>query len=128
MLRCSPNCSRFAFFCSKLLCGGARRKPRRLPSPQTRSLLPVKVRAESLLSWSAITSTFGVALITLSRFGSYWTPVQRRHTWMRNVRRLLGLALRVNPKQSWSAFLECDCRSEEHTSELQSPMYLVCRL
>src|SRR5437764_4422693 len=22
----------------------------------------------------------------------------------------------------------CDCRSEEHTSELQSPMYLVCRL
>src|SRR5437762_10515490 len=23
---------------------------------------------------------------------------------------------------------EIDCRSEEHTSELQSPMYLVCRL
>src|SRR5437764_11295036 len=22
----------------------------------------------------------------------------------------------------------CSCRSEEHTSELQSPMYLVCRL
>src|ERR1017187_969252 len=24
--------------------------------------------------------------------------------------------------------LALDCRSEEHTSELQSPMYLVCRL
>src|SRR5437762_9564776 len=24
--------------------------------------------------------------------------------------------------------LWCICRSEEHTSELQSPMYLVCRL
>src|SRR5437764_9854109 len=24
--------------------------------------------------------------------------------------------------------LEVSCRSEEHTSELQSPMYLVCRL
>src|SRR5437762_10781201 len=26
------------------------------------------------------------------------------------------------------AFKRYDCRSEEHTSELQSPMYLVCRL
>src|SRR5437879_8534300 len=29
----------------------------------------------------------------------------------------------INPFSRWSA-----ARSEEHTSELQSPMYLVCRL
>src|SRR5436189_4416767 len=30
--------------------------------------------------------------------------------------------------RSWSIFLNSTSRSEEHTSELQSPMYLVCRL
>src|SRR5437879_10876196 len=29
---------------------------------------------------------------------------------------------------SWGSGTPCRCRSEEHTSELQSPMYLVCRL
>src|SRR5436189_2723073 len=28
----------------------------------------------------------------------------------------------------WTARAPTTCRSEEHTSELQSPMYLVCRL
>src|SRR3712207_8057416 len=36
------------------------------------------------------------------------------------------------PTPSWSACSMCDyriaCRSEEHTSELQSRQYLVCRL
>ena len=36
---------------------------------------------------------------------------------------LVFLAWRFTP-QVWLA----DIRSEEHTSELQSPMYLVCRL
>src|SRR5437879_8217807 len=29
---------------------------------------------------------------------------------------------------SYTVHVECRSRSEEHTSELQSPMYLVCRL
>src|SRR5437764_2332328 len=32
------------------------------------------------------------------------------------------------PPPSWSYFRRLPTRSEEHTSELQSPMYLVCRL
>src|SRR5437762_14284016 len=48
-----------------------------------------------------------------------------------------GRAFRVGGKQASPTrpeldhaglFLECLDRSEEHTSELQSPMYLVCRL
>src|ERR1017187_10517886 len=31
----------------------------------------------------------------------------------------------TSPSTPWKA---PECRSEEHTSELQSPMYLVCRL
>src|SRR5437764_15400690 len=33
----------------------------------------------------------------------------------------------LTPEEALS-FNICDLRSEEHTSELQSPMYLVCRL
>src|SRR5437879_9072801 len=40
--------------------------------------------------------------------------------------------MRLKEMSSFPAFattlLTCDSRSEEHTSELQSPMYLVCRL
>src|SRR5437879_6641624 len=32
------------------------------------------------------------------------------------------------PPRHFSSLSEEKCRSEEHTSELQSPMYLVCRL
>src|SRR5437762_8285640 len=33
-----------------------------------------------------------------------------------------------NAGHKFSEFRNCSGRSEEHTSELQSPMYLVCRL
>src|ERR1017187_10242774 len=36
--------------------------------------------------------------------------------------------LRAFPGQSFRAYPDRDGRTEEHTSELQSPMYLVCRL
>src|SRR5437764_12493749 len=42
-------------------------------------------------------------------------PICRHRLWQRAQRRAHGARLR-------------DGRSEEHTSELQSPMYLVCRL
>src|SRR5437762_6499347 len=38
------------------------------------------------------------------------------------------LGLTDEAKRAWQRYLEVDSRSEEHTSELQSPMYLVCRL
>src|SRR5437879_10433189 len=39
-----------------------------------------------------------------------------------------GAALAADPLQLPLASQSVDLRSEEHTSELQSPMYLVCRL
>src|SRR5437762_5728280 len=36
--------------------------------------------------------------------------------------------LRAAPDQDGREVLDLQVRSEEHTSELQSPMYLVCRL
>src|SRR5437879_3263166 len=45
--------------------------------------------------------------------------------WLRDTRALAADFVR----QGYKAVLACvDSRSEEHTSELQSPMYLVCRL
>src|SRR5437763_4665883 len=38
-----------------------------------------------------------------------------------------GPALRDRPRGLWAGIILI-ARSEEHTSELQSPMYLVCRL
>src|SRR5437762_8407871 len=35
---------------------------------------------------------------------------------------------RLNSKYTFETFVIGSSRSEEHTSELQSPMYLVCRL
>src|SRR5437764_6438371 len=40
--------------------------------------------------------------------------------WLRSNRDRAGLRIRL--------FRRASVRSEEHTSELQSPMYLVCRL
>src|SRR5437762_1665630 len=37
------------------------------------------------------------------------------------------LPLRIDDRARWQE-IEARSRSEEHTSELQSPMYLVCRL
>src|SRR5688500_19827396 len=52
----------------------------------------------------------------------------RRHVYLRHVRN--GMALQLLPAAANE--LQChtvsDVRSEEHTSELQSPCNLVCRL
>src|SRR2546426_4518668 len=72
----------------------------------------------------------------------------RRHWWWRARERLiLDVLRRLRPGAGWSAILDVGCgdglfferlaefgpvegveRSEEHTSELQSPCNLVCRL
>src|SRR5947208_5236946 len=58
--------------------------------------------------------------IQLRRAASRETPVHfqtvSRLHWLRSFPRLAG------PRKSW------ETRSEEHTSELQSPDHLVCRL
>src|SRR5258707_7262878 len=47
------------------------------------------------------------------------TPTSRRPSWRRHERRLCP-SVRRSGSREW--------RSEEHTSELQSRQYLVCRL
>src|SRR5437763_6441672 len=66
---------------------------------------------------------------TLFRSVRMWKSVARAE--------LLGTAVKVSPQplpqlhaavQRCAAALHIASRSEEHTSELQSPMYIVCRL
>src|SRR3712207_8843494 len=51
------------------------------------------------------------------------------HEYAHNVQFELGFYELQHPRDGVKAFeLQADCRSEEHTSELQSRQYLVCRL
>src|SRR3712207_8693874 len=61
-------------------------------------------------------------LVLLSRF--FWNIVR---AFLLNVE-YLPLFLNTLPKYDVSRVLWHFCRSEEHTSELQSRQYLVCRL
>src|SRR5437763_4887228 len=80
---------------------------------------PVQVPAEVerlVLSVAISTATWGCG-----RIAAYLTRGWRLKVAPSTVQRVLrraGLATRPAAR----------CRSEEHTSELQSPMYLVCRL
>src|SRR5437762_9820442 len=75
----------------------------------------------------------------------FWYSLAKRYTWATQF--FLGLAMAIAPVGGWLAagggrgwepwllglaialwVGGFDVRSEEHTSELQSPMYLVCRL
>src|SRR5437879_8572806 len=50
-------------------------------------------------------------------------PLTHIHPWAMTAAIAGRCAYRQNPEAFWKLH-----RSEEHTSELQSPMYLVCRL
>src|SRR5437879_11541537 len=52
--------------------------------------------------------------------------VLRRAEGSREAEVAAALGVSINTVSTWSRRFEQ--RSEEHTSELQSPMYLVCRL
>src|SRR5438876_1086904 len=56
--------------------------------------------------------------------------VRAQAAWMRELGKRLCLAPRARPRLSFARNdLDGDlARSEEHTSELQSPVHLVCRL
>src|SRR5690348_17998494 len=64
---------------------------------------------------------------TLFRSRWNWRVHLLQSDWADNVVRGAGIepALRKVVRQSWQV---PRCRSEEHTSELQSPVHLVCRL
>src|SRR5437879_9752545 len=71
----------------------------------------------------------------ISTLFPYTTLFRSRHTLVeRGLGRALdGGAVRERIRERHAHFHEVrtrrgDARSEEHTSELQSPMYLVCRL
>src|SRR5437879_11704633 len=70
-----------------------------------------------------------VESVAMESTGVYWIPlheVLERHgleVVLVNTRELAHV-----PGRKKSDRIDCKWRSEEHTSELQSPMYLVCRL
>src|SRR5258708_36152407 len=49
-----------------------------------------------------------------------WTPTPGDHR--------AGLAVRGHHASEWGGHIQPDGRSEEHTSEIQSPDHLLCRL
>ena len=55
----------------------------------------------------------------------YRLPLMMEKEWREQCTEFLDLE---NSKQEVKLNLSVPARSEEHTSELQSPMYLVCRL
>src|SRR5437764_9281810 len=61
-----------------------------------------------------------------------YTTLFRSHATETHLQILSELAQMFSDKSVREALLTCtdplEARSEEHTSELQSPMYLVCRL
>src|SRR3989441_10959302 len=64
----------------------------------------------------------------------FWAGFQRRvfaisSAWLLKVSRLEGPYTRASSVvPSWETWIKRIARSEEHTSELQSLAYLVCRL
>src|SRR5437879_8494867 len=61
-----------------------------------------------------------------------WSALGRWNAWTGNATNSAELEARratMIPIVFWASLVPCPSeRSEEHTSELQSPMYLVCRL
>src|SRR5437762_11043661 len=58
--------------------------------------------------------------------GARWRRTRRRGTALPSAP--AAERARAAPRQRAARFRSPSARSEEHTSELQSPMYLVCRL
>src|SRR5437762_9246459 len=87
-----------------------------LPLPPSSTLFPYTTLFRSLGSFATAFFLYGVALI----FGatgstSIYVISDALHSGQTSALAYLAMALMF-------------VRSEEHTSELQSPMYLVCRL
>src|SRR5437879_12610679 len=90
--------------------------------------------AQGLLDLRSRFATFVISFIVL---GVYWFAhhqvfhfvlrVNRTLVWL-NILFLMGIALVPFAASVMGGHPDDPVRSEEHTSELQSPMYLVCRL
>src|SRR2546429_4039934 len=65
---------------------------------------------------------------TLFRSLSRWTCRLSARTLLRAAGRPFCIRLRTRRKSRRGEFPSCTKRSEEHTSELQSRLHLVCRL
>src|SRR5437879_3563296 len=82
-------------------------------------------------------SRFAAFFISFIVLGVYWfanhqvfhfvVRVNRTLVWL-NILFLMGIALVPFAASVMGGYPRDPVRSEEHTSELQSPMYLVCRL
>src|SRR5205823_11919714 len=97
--------------------------PRSTLFPYTTLFRSKQQIASSLTSWQTPNGPFNVEhLAGMSPNGDvlvfYWSP---QHDWqVVNVSQIAGAKVA-------SSLTSCQTRSEEHTSELQSLAYLVCR-
>src|SRR5947208_5946260 len=87
------------------------------------------VALHSLASFFFFNDTATPEIYTLSLHDAL--PISRRSRWRRPWSRTRSRRSRSPPTGSWCSRRPSpseDFRSEEHTSELQSPDHLVCRL
>src|SRR5436189_3007332 len=66
---------------------------------------------------------------TLFRSPGKTVPPRDPISWRRRKSHTQDMEYKIRTRpDEWACTKFCRIRSEEHTSELQSPMYLVCRL
>src|SRR5437764_15456846 len=88
----------------------------------------LKCQQENLYHEQNVTHILSISFLTIR---AYPTSTLFPYTTLfrsEDVERLLPADLLHDPRVGRVRALEQRLRSEEHTSELQSPMYLVCRL
>src|SRR5438876_7672368 len=92
----------------------------------SRFLLVVRLPPRStLFPYATLFRSIPLEGLIFSDAGAFWTGGPTSST-VRTLLRSAGAGVRVN---AGGFVLEFDAaRSEEHTSELQSPVHLVCRL
>src|SRR5437879_9674617 len=81
------------------------------------------LRDFGFISWSgAITTEVPASIVLFTVFFRWTLPC------LHNLERYLSKESFTDCRNCCTRDMRCLIRSEEHTSELQSPMYLVCRL
>src|SRR5256885_3992769 len=95
--------------------------------PPRSTLFPYTTLFRSWAAYAALSALAGMAWVwRCHAAGLPLTRTLRGHGWIQATMALLLAAWQ--PSLAWASALLWLARSEEHTSELQSPCNLVCRL
>src|SRR3712207_8482994 len=108
----------------------------RLPGPKGRRMQEVRTvttMTAALLALGDWLAACGVTRVVMEATADYWRPPfylleDRFETWLVNAHDVKHLPGRPKTDRLDAVWLCKVARSEEHTSELQSRQYLVCRL